>query len=85
MDSFGHVQAYTNWSVQVFGTGTYTVIIQGSLDGNNWNSAQSPATITTPGFFLVTFGTTAVAVPYIRANVSSITGGNVSALAVGIS
>lgn len=83
-DQFGHVQSYANWSVHIFGTGTYMVVIQGSLDGVNW-VAMNNTNFTVTGLYLVTFGSAGAAVPYIRANVSSVIGGNVSAIAVGVS
>lgn len=82
-DQFGHIQSFANWSVQcTVSTGTFTVQIQGSLDGVNWFSVGS--SISTAGISAVTIGAN-VAVPYVRANISALAGGAVlTVLVVGV-
>lgn len=87
-DQFGHTQSYANWTVQVSGSATaISGNIQFSLDGTHWVSASSgalaaPGGSSNIGNFAV--GTNCAA-PYIRVNITSVTGGTVTIVAVGVS
>lgn len=84
----GRIQGHIFWTVQTSGTATaMTATIQFSLDGVHWANA-AVGTLAAPN------GTTAIlaftadtaqtaAVPYIRVNITAISGGNVTILAIG--
>ena len=58
-----------NFSIQVYGTGTYTVVIEGSFDGTNFFTLASK---TASEIFSV------LAVPYLRATTSGTSGASVN-------
>jgi hypothetical protein len=88
----GRIQGHVFWTVQTSGTATsLTGTIQFSLDGISWMTAAFPAggTLPTnpsagPTIVAYTFDTAQIAsVVYIRANITAISGGNVTVLALG--
>jgi len=90
-DYHGHIQSFAVWTVQVSGTATsISMEIDGSLDGTNWNKIAAGAAnpiVTAPsaGVATYSFGASGTAYPYVRANITTLAGGNVTALAVGAS
>lgn len=79
-DQFGHIQSFSQWTLQVSGTGTGLGIkLNGSLDGVNWFDSGT-ASVAANGIYKFTFPS---AVPYVQANITAITGGSVTILGVG--
>lgn len=81
-DQFGHVQAFSQWTLMISGTGTgLSIKLNGSLDGNTWfDSGTAAATVN--GLFKFTFVS---AVPYVQVNITAITGGSVTVQTIGVS
>lgn len=58
------------YSVHLYGTGTFSVDIEGSFDGTNWSDLDTARAAS--AIFQVT------AMPYLRAQCNTMTGANVS-------
>ena len=59
-----------NYSVHLYGTGTFSIDIEGSFDGTNWNDLATAKTASE--IFQV------IAMPYMRVQCNTMTGANVS-------